>query len=212
MKVAFSFLSILNEDYKKYIINFSNIDIDNWLHFDVMDGVFVPNYTFDSKLIKDINKYNKLFSDVHLMISEVENKLDEYINAKVDQITFHYEASEKEKILPLINKIKNHNIKVGLSIKPDTNVEVLNEYLPILDYILIMSVEPGKGGQVFMESSIDKIKHLATYKNEYNYLIGVDGGINNVTAKLVKDAGADVVVVGTYLVNNFNLETINMLK
>lgn len=212
MKIAFSFLSILNDDYKKYIVNFGKMDKENWLHFDVMDGLFVPNYTFNSTLVKKINEYNNLFSDVHLMISDVENNLDSYIDAKVNQITFHYEASEKDKIIPLIKKIKNNNIKVGLSIKPDTHVTVLNEYLGLLDYVLIMSVEPGKGGQTFIENSLEKISYLSSYKGKYNYLIGVDGGINDKTSKLVKDAGADVVVVGTYLVNNFNADTLNKLK
>ena len=212
MIIAFSFLSLLNENYKDNIIKFNQFDKDGWMHFDVMDGKFVTNTTFDSSLIKEINSYNKLFSDVHLMISEPSEVIEDYSRCNIDQLTFHYEAVNEEKIMEIINKIKANNMKVGISIKPNTNVQVLDKYLPYLDYILIMSVEPGRGGQKFMENSLEKIRYLKELQAKYHYLIGVDGGINNNTSSLVKEAGADVVIVGSYLSLNLNIDTINALK
>ena len=212
MVIAFSFLSLLNDDYKNAIKKFNSLDKDNWLHYDVMDGHFVSNCTFDQDLVKEINTYNHLFSDVHLMIENPESVVKEYAKVQVDQLTFHYEAVSKDKINDIISLIKSQNIKVGMSVKPNTDICLLDEYLPYLDYILVMSVEPGKGGQKFMEKSLDHIKYLKNKQDDYHYLIGVDGGINLDTAKLVKQAGADVIVVGTYLANNLNIETINHLK
>lgn len=212
MKIAFSFLNLLDKDYKKAIIKFNAFDKKNWIHFDVMDGKFVSNYTFDSKLVKEINEYNKLFKDVHLMIENPQEVVKEYADAKTDQLTFHYEAVNKDKINDLIHLIKTNNMKVGISIKPNTDIKVLDEYLSLLDYILVMSVEPGKGGQKFMESSLEDIKYLKQEQAKHHYLIGVDGGINDETAKLVKQVGADVIVVGTYLANNLNKETLDNLK
>ena len=212
MIIAFSFLSLLNEDYKKSIIKFNDLDKSGWLHFDVMDGNFVTNKTFDFELVKDINSYNKLFSDVHLMVTNPEEVIENYNYIGVNQLTFHYEAVKEENISKIIDRIKNCGMKVGVSIKPSTNVRVLDKYLSLLDYILIMSVEPGKGGQQFIDSSLEKIKYLKDMQINNHYLIGVDGGINNHTSMLVKDAGADVIVVGSYLSKNLNTETINNIK
>ena len=212
MIVAFSFLSLLNDDYKEAIIKFNELDPNGWIHYDVMDGDFVPNRTFDSKLINDILKYNNCFNDVHLMINNLNYNIDQYLDMGIDQVTFHYEAIDDDVISDLINKIKNRNIKVGISIKPHTPVEMLNPFLPMLDYILVMSVEPGKGGQSFIQNSLDKIKYLKNMQKNHSYLIGVDGGINEYTSKLVKEAGADVVVIGTYLANNLNINTIKKCK
>lgn len=212
MIIAFSFLSLLEGDFQDKIKQFNNLTNTDWIHFDVMDGKFVSNKTFDATLIKKINQDSHLFSDVHLMITDLPESIGAYISCKPNQITFHYEAIEKEQILALIEKIHSNNIKVGMSIKPDTKVEVLDDYLPYLDYVLVMSVEPGKGGQKFMDNSIEKIKYLKDRKGDYHYLIGVDGGINNLTINLVKAAGADVAIVGSYLANHFSLETLNNLK
>lgn len=212
MIIAFSFLSLLSENYKNSIIKFNSFNKNNWLHYDVMDGQFVGNKTFDHRLVGEISKYNKLFNDVHLMIENPIDYIEKYVSNGADQITFHYESISKDKIQDVIRKIKKLNVKVGISIKPSTKVEVLDDYLCDLDYILIMSVEPGKGGQKFMESCIDKIKYLKSKKSDNHYLIGVDGGIDNTTSKLVKDAGADVVVIGTYLANNLNSGTIDICK
>ena len=212
MIIAFSFLSLLNDNYKEALIEFNNLSKTDWIHFDVMDGDFVSNTTFDFNKVKEINEYNKLYSDVHLMVSDPRKYIKEYADAKTDSITFHYEAVNKGDILDIIKEIKSYNMKVGISIKPNTDVKVLDEYLKYLDNILIMSVEPGKGGQKFIESSLDKVRYLNNKKKEYNYVISIDGGINNETCKLAKKAGCDVIIVGTYLANNLNKKTMDELR
>lgn len=194
-------LSILNieqfERYKK-IKDFMKVN-NNWIHFDVMDGMFVENKTFTFEVVKEISGYCDFFKDIHLMTYNPIENLQEYKESGANQITFHYESVKNEEIIPIINKIKSLNMKVGISINPSTKVEDIKEYLPYLDLILVMSVVPGKGGQKFMETSLDKISWLKDNRKDNHYLISVDGGINNETSKLVKKAGADVVVVGTYL-------------
>lgn len=140
------------------------------------------------------------------MISSPEMYVLDYISAGSTFVTFHYEATSD--VMSTINLIKNNNTKVGISIKPNTPVEVLDMYLPFIDLVLVMSVEPGKGGQTFMESSLDKIKYLNEQRinNKYSYIIEVDGGINDKTIKLVKEAGCDVVVVGSYLMNSSDID------
>ena len=145
------------------------------------------------------NKYCSFFKDVHLMTFNPDLDLIKYKEAGADQITFHYESVEKDTIVELIKKIKDLGMKVGISIKPTTNVEDIKEYLEYLDLVLVMSVEPGKGGQKFMQASIEKIRWLKENRKNNKYLISVDGGINDITSEFVKWAGADVIVVGTYL-------------
>ncbi len=191
--------------------NFANLkkDIESieesqatWLHYDVMDGHFVPNISFGYSILNDVRKVTNLFLDVHLMISDPLFYLDEFVKAGADLITFHYECYEdKAKVMEMIQAVKAKNIKVGLSIKPNTTVEEIKEYIPQLDLVLVMSVEPGFGGQSFMENSLDKIALLRQIidENQYLCLIEVDGGINEQTAKLVKAAGCDVAVAGSYI-------------
>lgn len=198
MIVALSILNI-EKDKRYYRINeFMQVE-NNWIHFDVMDGKFVENETFKYEVVKEINEYCNLFKDVHLMTYNPEEHLEKYKKSGADQITFHYESVCKEHIVNLISKIKNMKMKVGISIKPQTDIEDIKEYLPLLDLVLVMSVEPGKGGQKFMDSALEKIKWLKSNRGNNQYLISVDGGINDLTSKLVKESGADVVVVGTYL-------------
>ena len=190
-----------NMDQEMKKINDSNCE---FVHLDVMDGIFVPNTTFDEKLVKDLrNKTTKVF-DVHLMIENPQLVLDKYYEAGADYVTFHLEACPN--CLDIIKKYKAQNKKIGLSIKPNTKVEELNQYLEYLDLILVMSVEPGFGGQKFMDSSLSKIKYLKDMKekNNYQYIIEVDGGINKDTAMLVKEVGCEAVVAGTYLFKNEN--------
>lgn len=198
MIVSLSILNIEPNERKTKIKDFMCVN-GNWIHFDVMDGKFVSNKTFTYEVVKEVNSYCDFFKDVHLMTYAPEEYLKEYKDAGTDQITFHYESMNEEEILNVIEKIKKLDMKVGLSIKPDTKVNDIESFLPYLDMVLVMSVEPGKGGQKFMESSLDKIKWLKEKQKDNHYLISVDGGINNVTCELVKEAGADVVVVGTYL-------------
>ena len=198
MIVSLSILNIEKENRCVKINEFMEVE-DNWIHFDVMDGNFVENKTFAYEVVEEVNKYCSFFKDVHLMTYEPEKYLKKYKESGADQITFHYESICKDQIMPLITLIKELNMKVGISIKPSTNIDAIKEYLPYLDLVLVMSVEPGKGGQKFMESSLDKIKWLKANRDGNHYLISVDGGINNETSRLVKEAGADVIVVGTYL-------------
>lgn len=212
MIIAFSFLSLLNDDYKEALLTYNSLTHTDWVHFDVMDGNFVVNSTFDYNLIKEINTFNKLYSDVHLMTNNPLDDIKQYADAGAKSITFHYEAVNKEDIMLIINEIRTYDIKVGISIKPNTDVHVLDEYLPYIDNILIMSVEPGKGGQKFIESSLDKVRYLKELQAQYHYLISIDGGINDETSKLAKDAGVDVIIVGTYLANNLNKKTMDDLR
>ena len=196
MKISASFLSIGNiENVNKLV----NCDID-YLHLDIMDGIFVNNKN------EVINITNKKPLDVHLMVNDVYKYIDKYKNLNPSFITFHYEVDAD--ILDVINYIKKFNIKVGLSIKPSTKVEEVIPYLPYLDLVLVMSVEPGQGGQVFIMDTVDKIKRLKELKG--NYLIEVDGGINDSTIDLVKDA--DIVVVGSYITSGNYEERIKSLK
>lgn len=191
--------------------DFNNLDLEmkkvndsscEWVHLDVMDGKFVPATTFDEKLVNELRPISNKVFDVHLMIEHPEEHLMKYYEAGADYVTFHFEACDN--ILEVLKDVKSKNLKIGLSIKPGTSVTVLDEYLPYLDLILIMSVEPGKGGQKFMDSCLDKIAYLVKKReeNNYSYLVEVDGGINDQTAILVKKVGCDAVVAGTYLFKN----------
>lgn len=191
--------SILSMDFSKTEeeINKLNQTDAEFIHLDVMDGHFVSNKTFDEQFIKTI-KSNKIF-DVHLMIKEPLKELHKYI-PYTKYLTFHYEAETKEDILEYLKNQKDDCL-IGLSIKPGTDVHVLDELLPYLDLVLVMSVEPGKGGQKFMNSALSKIEYLVSEKKKkgYKYLVEVDGGINEQTAKLVKGVGCEVVVAGSYV-------------
>lgn len=205
MNISPSILSVKKEDYPKVIKELETLKVA-MLHLDVMDGKFVPNTTYDAKEVEKIKKQTSLIVDTHLMICDPDTLIDEYIATKSDYITFHYEACHD--IVKTIKKVKDAGLKVGISIKPNTPVEVLDRYLEDIDLVLIMSVEPGFGGQKFMESSLQKIEYLNIVRNKLSnkFIIEVDGGININTAPLTKQAGADFVVVGTYLMNSENIE------
>lgn len=186
-----------------------------YLHFDVMDGHFVPNISFGPYILSQISKKHLLINDVHLMISDPLKYIDEFVKSGADIITIHYESYDDEtKILSCIDKIKSKNVKVGISIKPKTDVKEILKFLPLVDLVLVMSVEPGFGGQKFIENSVDKIKELYDLRKEhsYSYLIEVDGGINKETSLLCKEAGVDILVAGSYIYNKDNRkEAINSL-
>ena len=188
----------------------------DWLHFDVMDGHFVPNISFGVPIFKYVSKISPLVNDVHLMISAPQDYYKKFIDLGAQYITFHYEAfNNNADINKLIDEIHKCGAKAGLSIKPNTNVEVILPFIKDLDLILIMAVEPGFGGQSFISNSLAKIAYLRKYidENELSTLIEVDGGINEITAKLVKDAGADVLVAGSYLFGHGDIkERIALLK
>ena len=173
-----------------------------FLHIDVMDGHFVPNITMGPVVYKDLKGKVDIVFDVHLMITDPLKYAKDFAVAGADYITFHYEAVKD--VIGAIDAIKKLGVKVGISIKPNTAVEVLNHILPYVDLVLIMSVEPGFGGQTFMSNALDKIAYLAAQKKQYHYhyLIQVDGGINKETAFLCHNAGCEVVVAGTYIFGN----------
>lgn len=187
----------------------------DWIHLDIMDGSFVNNISFGLPICEAI-KDAPIFKDVHLMINNPLKYVKNFVDVNADLITFHYEAiSSKRKIKELINVIHDYGCACGISIRPNTQIDVLIPFLKDLDLVLIMSVEPGFGGQKFMDNSIDKIKTLRAIidENEYDCLIEVDGGINEETSKLVKDAGADVLVAGSYLFKSDNMaQRIRILK
>ncbi|MGN0106484.1 MAG: ribulose-phosphate 3-epimerase [Hominilimicola sp.] len=170
-----------------------------WLHIDVMDGHFVPNISFAMPVIKSIRKYTDMFFDVHLMITPPEKYIDDFINAGADGVTFHIEATENpDKCIELI---KNKGKKVGISINPNTPVSAIEKYLDKVDMVLVMSVEPGYGGQKYIESVNEKIRYIRE-KMGSDFDIEVDGGINADNIDMVLETGANIVVAGTAVFNN----------
>lgn len=203
MKISASFLSI-KDNIKENIVKLTNSDID-YLHLDIMDGKFVFNKTWDILEIKNLINYNKPL-DIHLMVKDVYKYIDDFKDLNPNFITVHYEVLDD--VMMVINYIKKYNIKVGLSIKPNTDISVIIPYLKYIDLVLVMSVEPGLGGQKFIMDSVDKIKKLKELKGDY--LIEVDGGINDSTIDLVKDV--DIVVVGSYITSGNYEKRIKKLK
>lgn len=168
-----------------------------WIHIDVMDGVFVPNISFGFPVLKSIRKASPKFLDVHLMIVEPERYITRFAEAGADMITFHLEATEKmDECIALARKA---GVKVGVSVRPATPVSELKEWLSQIDMVLVMSVEPGFGGQSFMPHSVDKVRELRAMAEECNpaLIIEVDGGISAGNAALLFNAGAEVLVAGS---------------
>lgn len=169
----------------------------DYLHIDVMDGVFVPNISFGADVMKSLDRIAGAPYDVHMMIIEPDRYLEKFITDNTEFITVHYEACDD--IGKTIEHIHKAGAKAGVSIKPGTAPEVLDDYLKDIDLILVMSVEPGFGGQKFMDSSLPKIEYYNKKREElgYSYVIEVDGGIGAGNAHLVRDAGVDVIVAGS---------------
>lgn len=168
-----------------------------WVHIDVMDGVFVPNISFGFPVMKPIRKATAKVLDVHLMIVEPEKYVKRFVEAGADYVTFHYEATDH--IDDCIAQIREAGAKVGISIKPKTPVSVLKDILPKVDLVLVMSVEPGFGGQSFIDGSLEKISQLSAMRAEagLDFLIEVDGGISAKNAAKVFAAGAEALVAGS---------------
>lgn len=167
------------------------------IHIDVMDGIFVPNISFGFKVISDIRGKNDYFFDTHVMIEEPIKYIEDFKKAGVDRLTVHYEACKN--LDETIKAIKNAGMEVGLTFKPATDIDLITPYLDKIDLILVMSVEPGFGGQTFMEDSVEKIKFFRNYidKNNLDVKLQVDGGIKTTNVDKVIDAGADIIVSGS---------------
>ncbi|MFA6682978.1 MAG: ribulose-phosphate 3-epimerase [Acholeplasmataceae bacterium] len=209
MQVATSILTANFNELEKEIKALENSD---YLHLDVMDGHFVPNISFGYPVLKNLPKITKVPLDIHLMVTNPSIFIEDFIKLKPEFITIHLEAN---KPLETIMKIKNNQIKAGISLKPNTPVEALKPYLNLVDLILIMTVEPGFGGQSFLKKQVAKIKQLDKLRNEnnYRYLIEVDGGVNDKTINFLKKSGCDIVVSGSFILNHDNkAEAIQALK
>jgi len=199
--------SFLTADLNHLESEIKSISYARWLHFDVMDGIFVPNKTYDYQMVSTIKNYSNQFFDCHLMVDNPMPDIYRYIKAGANLVTIHYEALGPATKVAL-QAIRDLKAQCGLSIKPATPIEAIVPFLGIVDLVLIMSVEPGKGGQKFMESALDKIAFLKQYRedNHLTFLIEVDGGINLSTAKQIAMAGADVAVAGSFIFNQHNRE------
>ena len=188
-----------------------------WIHFDVMDGHFVKNISFGNLFLKNISKNIDLVKDVHLMIEDPLPMVKKFKDAGADYLTFHYEACVSDaEVFHVIDTIHENGMKAGLSIKPDTPITKVFPFLHSLDLVLIMSVEPGRGGQKFIEQSLQRIYALKTkiQDEEVQTLISVDGGINDETGENCVQMGADILVVGQYLFGHgdFNERVERLLK
>ena len=204
IKISPSILGGSFSNIEKIILDLNQSKAE-YIHFDVMDGDFVPNLTFGPKFISNVRKFSNKVFDVHLMINRVEKFLDDYIGAGSDIITFHIEINED--IENIIKKIKAKGIKCGLAIKPKTSWSEIQPYLQLIDQVIIMTVEPGFGGQEFMNDQVNKIKNISNYIKLNNLRVGIeiDGGINFETGQTCVEAGANILVAGSFLFNQGDL-------
>lgn len=205
-------VSVLSKNDHETIDKLNKTDID-FFHIDVMDGKFVNKTNFSIPKIKEVHELAEKNLDVHLMVENPGNYIDQLYFPKIEYITIHYETLNND--LTLFEKIKSNGIKCGLSVKPSTDIRDIFYLLDNLDLVLVMSVEPGYGGQSFIESSFDKVRLLKEeiIKRNLKTIISIDGGINSSNAKSCIEAGCDMLVSGTYIINSDDLKvTIDSLK
>ena len=209
MKVSVSILSssIKGQDITKKLDNTKA----DYIHVDIMDGKFVENKTWTYGEVKKIVSYSKLPLDVHLMVEKPERYIEDYAMLNTSYLTFHIEAVQD--INQMIESIKDYGLKVGIAINPETPVDKLFPYLKYIDQVLVMGVHPGKSGQSFIENTPERIKKIKDeiINQGINTIVSVDGGVNNETGLLCKEAGVDMLVSATYLHNDL-INNINILK
>ncbi|MCF1354996.1 ribulose-phosphate 3-epimerase [Mycoplasma hominis] len=211
-KISPSVLDVEKNKLTNYIDQLVDWGVCN-VHYDVMDGIFVNNTALTFQEIKQVKENCKKHTmDIHLMVKDVFKYYEMYKNIG-DILTFHYEAFENSDLEKMIKQCQKDNVKLGLAIKPNTQVEEIKQYLKHCSLVLIMSVEPGFGGQKFIENSFNKIKELADIRKalNLNFIIEVDGGVKDQNIAKCFECGVDLAVVGSYLVKNFSKETINQL-
>ena len=200
--------------------DFGNLDKDctmvnksqaDWFHIDVMDGVFVPNISFGIPVIKSIKKVAEKPLDVHLMIVDPDRYIQKFKSVGADILTVHYEACTH--LHRTIHKIKEEGMKAGVALNPHTSVDAIKDVLADLDLVCIMSVNPGFGGQSFINNTYNKVRELAALKKQNNFLIEIDGGVNSENARKLIDSGADVLVAGSFVFRSADpMKTISSIK
>ncbi len=212
VEVSTSILSIKEENATEDFLKLETSKTD-YFHIDVMDGKFVEKNTYEKMLqyTSYIKRISNLPLDIHLMVEDIKTAIDDFISVEPNIITFHYEACKnKEEVYDIINYIKENNCRVGISVKPNTEIEEIYEFLPYVHICLVMTVEPGKGGQTLLTEMIHKIEKLKKYITENNIEIEIeaDGGINLKTAPEIKKAGTNILVSGTAILKAQNYKEI----
>ena len=201
VEISTSILSVKKGEESKTFFALEKAKTD-YFHIDVMDGKFVEKDTYQKMLeyASYIKRISNMPLDIHLMVEDINTAIDDFASVEPNIITFHYEVCKnKEEVMEVIRKIKNNNCKVGISVKPETDIKEIYEFLPYVHMCLVMTVEPGKGGQTLLKDMVNKIAELKEYiqKNNLEVDIEADGGINLTTAEAVKKAGANILVSGT---------------
>lgn len=217
VEISASLLSVKKDKAIKTLYNLETSGI-NYYHIDVMDGEFVKENTVDKMLeySQYLNQISTLPLDIHLMVEDVQNYIKSFLVFEPNIITFHIEAiKDRKEVMECIRLITENNVKVGIAINPNTKIEEIYEYLPFIHLVLVMTVEPGEGGQKLIIQTIEKINELKKYIDENNLEVDIqaDGGINTENAELIKEAGVDIIVSGTGIINSDNFkEAVNKIK
>lgn len=212
VEVSTSILSVKKGEESETFFKLEKAKTD-YFHIDVMDGKFVENNTYNKMLEYSgyIKRISNMPLDVHLMVEDIKSAINDFISVEPNIITFHLEAcKERQEVFEIIKLIKDNNCRVGISIKPNTNLEEIYEFLPYIHMVLIMTVEPGKGGQTLLSDMLNKIKEIKEYciKNNIEIDIEADGGINLTNHKKVKNAGANILVAGTAIISAIDYKVI----